>query len=91
MWWDKYKDMELTVIFKEIEFEVGFDYQPEEPMVRYYSDGTGYPGCASAIEGIWKVEHKGTDFIPFLDEVFGEGEWEKEIEDELWRTMENEA
>jgi hypothetical protein len=25
---------------------VKFDYQPEEPMVRYYSDGSGYPGCA---------------------------------------------
>ena len=83
--------MERTILFKEIEFEVGFDYQPEEKQYFNYKEGYGYPGCAAAIEGIWKVEHKGTDFIPFLDEVFGEDEWQKEMKDELWSEMANEA
>ena len=29
----------------DVEVEIEFDYSPAEPMVRYYSDGSGYPGC----------------------------------------------
>jgi len=83
--------MELTITFKEIDFEVGFDYQPEEKQYFNYREGYGDPGCGAAIEGIWKVEHKGTDFTIFLDEVFGEDEWHKEMEEEIWRALENEA
>jgi len=77
--------MELSIIFKEIEFDVEFDYQPEEPMVRYYSDGSGYPGCPANIDGINSITHKGTDFIPFFDEVFNN--WEEQIEELLWEAM----
>ena len=54
------------IVFDGITFDVEFDYQPEEPMVRYYSDGTGYPGCAESVDNI-SVFHKGTDFTDFLD------------------------
>ena len=36
--------------FRNLDLEVHYDYQPEEPMVRYYSDGSGYPGCAESVE-----------------------------------------
>ena len=31
---------------------IAFNYRPEEAMVRYYSDGSGYPGCPAAVEDI---------------------------------------
>lgn len=34
-----------TVYYKGCLLTVEYDYQPEEPMVMYYSDGSGYPGC----------------------------------------------
>jgi hypothetical protein len=81
--------MELTITFKEIEFEVGFDYQPEEKQYFNFKEGYGHPGCSASIEGIWKVEHKGTDFIPFLDEFFGEDEWCEAMKEKLWSAMAN--
>ena len=50
--------------------QVGYTYYPEEPMVRYYPDGSGHPGCAASVEiecVVWK-DHKGeeTDLWPIL-------------------------
>ena len=59
--------MEITLQFMGIEFDVEFDYQPMEKEVMYYSDGSGYPGCAEAVEGVSKFEHKGTDFYEFIE------------------------
>ena len=56
----------MTIEYRGIEFEVEFDYQPEEPMVRYYSDGSGYPGCAESID-INEIDHKGTSFVEFFN------------------------
>ena len=36
---------------EEADVTISFDYQPEEAMVLYYSDGSGYPGCAASIDG----------------------------------------
>ena len=66
--------MKTKIIYKGIEFDVEFDYQPEEPMVRYYKDGSGYPGCPESIN-VYSISHKNTDFIEFL-----ESDWE-EIEE----------
>lgn len=33
-----------------LEVEVEFDATPGEPMVRYYSDGSGYPGSPPEVE-----------------------------------------
>tara|TARA_R110000772_G_scaffold181295_1_gene292608 strand:+ start:499 stop:741 length:243 start_codon:yes stop_codon:yes gene_type:complete len=35
-------------------------YSPEEPMVMYYTDGSGYPGCAAEFD-ISAVKLQGTD------------------------------
>ena len=63
--------MEITILFKEVEFEVEYDYQPMEPMVMYYKDGSGYPGCPETIE-IGEIKHKGTCFFELLEEHFVE-------------------
>jgi len=75
--------MNLTITYKGIEFEVEYDYQPEEPMVRYYSDGSGYPGCAECIDGISSITHKGTDFLDFFEDEI------EEIENVILETMHN--
>jgi len=35
-------------------------YSPEEPMVMYYTDGSGYPGCSAEFD-ISAVKLQGTD------------------------------
>jgi hypothetical protein len=42
----------VTVDIGRSSLEVAVDYcaTPEEPMVRYYSDGSGYPGCPAEAE-----------------------------------------
>lgn len=59
------------MIFLEIHgvrFDVSYDYQPEEKQVNYYRDGSGYPGCPESIE-ITKIDHMGTDFVGFFEEL----------------------
>ncbi len=43
---------EFTTEIEEAEVIIRFNYQPEEPMVMYYADGSGYPGCPEAIESV---------------------------------------
>lgn len=33
-----------------LEFELEYHYTPGEPMVRYYPDGSGYPGSSPEVE-----------------------------------------
>jgi hypothetical protein len=37
---------------KLVVVEVAYDFTPGEPMVRYYPDGSGYPGSGPEIE-VW--------------------------------------
>lgn len=66
--------MEATVNIKGIEFEVSFDYQPEEKPERHY------PGCHEEIS-INGITYKGDDFSDFVHI--------KEIEDAVWEAIEN--
>jgi hypothetical protein len=59
--------MVATITLSGIEFDIEFNYQPEEPMVMYYKDGSGYPGCASEVT-LNEITHKGTDFMEFLED-----------------------
>ena len=61
----------------EVELVIYFDYQPEEKEVMYYSDGSGYPGCAEHLE-INAIEHKGDDMTDMLMHL------KDKIEDELY-------
>ena len=44
-------EYEFETTIEEAEVTISFDYQPEESKVLYYSDGSGYPGCAASIDG----------------------------------------
>jgi len=45
-------EFEFTTEIEEAEVTIRFDYQPEESTVLYYSDGSGYPGCAASVDNI---------------------------------------
>lgn len=45
-------EYEFTTTIEKAEVIIAFDFQPEEAMVRYYSDGSGYPGCPASIDNI---------------------------------------
>jgi hypothetical protein len=50
--------MEFETEIEQAEVVISFDFQPEEAMVRYYSDGSGYPGCPASIDNVgvyWKT------------------------------------
>jgi len=50
--------MEFETEIEKAEVTISFDFQPEEAMVRYYSDGSGYPGCPASIDNVgvyWKT------------------------------------
>ena len=66
--------MELNVIIRGIEFNVGFDYQPYEPKTR------DYPGCDPNIENVYEITHNGTDFMEFFEnnlELVTDAIWEE--------------
>ena len=64
--------MNTTIIYQDVEFNVEYDYQPYEKMVRYYSDGTGYPGCEESL-AVTLIEYEGRDmteyFYDFMEEI----------------------
>lgn len=78
--------MKATIYFKGIEFDIQFDYQPEEKEYFNYKEGYGHSGCPAAIEGIWEVKHKGTNFVDFLDDIYED--WETEMEERIWDALE---
>ena len=59
--------MRKSITFLTLEIEVEFDYQPEEKQVRYYPDGSGYPGCDAKVE-ISNIYFKGDDVTSFFEE-----------------------
>ena len=51
------KEFETTI--EKAEVTISFDFQPEEAMVRYYADGSGYPGFPASIDNVgvyWKTQ-----------------------------------
>ena len=76
--------MNITANILGIDFDIDFDYQPEEPMVRYYSDGTGHPGCEASIENINKIEYEGFDWYDIFEGKLNI------VEDAIWEAMANE-
>ena len=58
--------MNINIEFQGVEFEVEFDYQPEEAAVMYYADGSGYPGCSESFE-IREIDHEGYDWYDIFE------------------------
>ena len=46
-------EYEFQTTIESADVTIRFDYQPEEAKVLYYSDGSGYPGCAASIDGYY--------------------------------------
>ena len=44
--------MEVKINFRGVNLVVNGNYIPEEPMVRYYADESGYPGSSSGYEAL---------------------------------------
>ena len=47
---DTFEEIEIGPYSIHIEADVAYDYQEGEPMVKYYSDGSGYPGSPAELE-----------------------------------------
>ena len=62
--------MKSIITFRGLTLKVEFDYQPEEKMVRYYSDGSGYPGCSEnvAVNSVMLGEY---DITELCDDMIG--------------------
>ena len=61
--------MIISINLKELPIEVDCDYYPEEPMVRYYPDGSGYPGSGPEIHinNVWHAKELINEFIDEMD------------------------
>ena len=62
----------------ETELQVTAEYSPEEPMVRYYPDGSGYPGAPAELN-VYSVKLGEREIINFLT-----SEEIEEIKDKGW-------
>jgi len=58
-----------TYKFGDLVFEIEYRYTPEEPMVMYYADGSGYPGSPAEIE-IYNIFLGSTEVSEILTESF---------------------
>ena len=89
-------DGEIDYDYQYFSVEAEYDYQPEEKEVMYYEDGSGYPGCAAGIEGIYDITCVDKDLI-LIDRFKRHLENEKtlkdiedQIETQIWESLENE-
>ena len=69
-----------TIKYKGVEIDIEFYFSPAEPEVRYYGDGSGYPGCGEEIE-IYSVGHNGSDISELIEDQL------TSIEEELIRDI----
>jgi len=58
-----------TLNFKGVELEIEYHYEAEEPEVKYYGDGSGYPGYPEVFE-IQKITLAGVDVTELLESDF---------------------
>lgn len=66
------KEVEIGITIYDVYLDVSGYYSPPEPMVMYYADGSGYPGCASEFE-IISVSLNGTRITDLIsDDVYNE-------------------
>ena len=60
-----------TISYKGVELDVEFYFSPSEPSVRYYADGSGYPGYEEDIE-LYSITHCGVDMMELLEDHFAD-------------------
>lgn len=82
--------MSMTLkTYVEVLVEVEFEYDPGEPMVRYYANGDGHPGVEPSVEimrvlasGIDIYEALGRDEIEALENACMESMIEEDISED---------
>jgi len=72
--------MRQLIVFKGIDFEAEFEYQPFEPAER--GPEAQYPGCHEYVEEVTSLTHKGSDFLELIYE-----DNEEEIDSLILRAM----
>lgn len=58
----------IEIIYKQLPLTVKYTFIKGEPMVRYYKDGSGYPGSGDEVD-IYGAYHCGEDISNFIDEL----------------------
>lgn len=76
------KEIEIGVTVYDVYLDVSGYYSPPEPMVMYYPDGSGYPGCPAEFE-ITSVSLNGTRITDLISDEVYELIIEKAIENQL--------
>jgi len=67
----------------EVKVQVEYDYSQAEPMVRYYPDGSGYPGSPAMIEVVSVTLHSGRE----LDWAKLSESTRESIEEKCWEDV----
>jgi len=87
--------MEFETEIEQADVTISFDYQPEEAMVRYYSDGSGYPGCPASVDNIevyWKTQKFNSKLLKHEDVEIDVTDFLRELghdlEDLCWNYLE---
>jgi len=65
-------EYEFQTTIESADVTITFDYQPEESMVLYYSDGSGYPGCAASVDNIsvnWQNQKFDFDITILMEQL----------------------
>ena len=44
------ENFSIDIVHQSIHLTIEYDYEPEDPMVWSYSDGSGYPGSPSNVD-----------------------------------------
>ena len=71
---DENGDNPLKIV-GEISFEGEYYFTPEEPMVMYYPDGSGYPGSPAEIETYNFIATKIDDLVLTAEQGKIVGDW----------------
>lgn len=72
-----------------LEIEVEGNYYPEEHEVRYYQDGSGYPGCASSFQ-ITNLTITNGNLLDLIDNMNGNLDLWEYLEELTIKEIENE-
>jgi len=65
-------EYEFQTTIESADVTITFDYQPEESTVLYYSDGSGYPGCAASVDNIsvnWQNQKFDFDITILMEQL----------------------
>ena len=84
-------ECEINGIEGLVTYDVTYEYTPGEPMVRYYADGSGYPGCPPELnvisaKQVSAVKYNGYDSIDVEEQIETDL---KIFEDYCWEDMDD--